>query len=182
MTPHTATTDVGRRGRRRAAALAALLALQALCAVFFVADVFGDLHAVGLDLHTLFEGAVAMALVAGIVLGGVEMRRTLEQMRRAETALSVATGAFADLIDTYFSDWGLTPAEIDVALLTLKGLEVAEIAELRGAATGTVRAQLTRVYAKSGVSSRTQFVCLFIEDLLAEPIAIVADRARTGPG
>ena len=51
-------------------------------------------------------------------------------------------------------------------MLALKGFDVAEIAAIRNAASGTVRAQLTRVYAKAEVSSRAQLLSLFIEDLL----------------
>jgi hypothetical protein len=60
---------------------------------------------------------------------------------------------------------------------------VAEIAELRGAAQGTVRAQLTRIYAKAGVSGRAQFAAFFVEDLLgeslppAQPAASVQERS-----
>ncbi len=159
------------RGRRRASALALVIAVQALCAVFFVADVLADFHWVGLDMHTGFEAAVALALVLGVVFGSLEMRRTLERTRRAEAALSLASGAFAELVEAYFERWGLTPSEAEVALLALKGFEVAEIAKFRGAAAGTVRAQLARVYAKAGLSNRTQLVCLFIEDLLDQPLA-----------
>jgi len=59
--------------------------------------------------------------------------------------------------------------------LTLKGFDVAEIAKIRGAAAGTVRAQLTRVYAKASVSSRPQFISLFIEDLLDGPVVVSGD-------
>ncbi|MFN3642142.1 MAG: helix-turn-helix transcriptional regulator [Gemmobacter sp.] len=69
-----------------------------------------------------------------------------------------------------FRAWGLTPAERDVAWLALEGLDTAEIAGRRGAAAGTVRAQLARVYAKAGVSGRAQFAALFVEDLLAGPV------------
>lgn len=153
-------------GDRRAAILAALLAVQALCAVFFVGDVITDFGRVGLDLHTAFEALVALMLVAGVVLGGLEMRRTLERNQRAEAALSVASGAFVELIDSYFARWKLTPAESDVAMLALKGFDVAEIAGFRNAAQGTVRAQLARIYAKAGVSNRTQLVGLFVEELM----------------
>ena len=53
-----------------------------------------------------------------------------------------------------------------MALFALKGCDVAEIAELRGAATGTVRSQLSQIYAKAGVTSQAMLVSLFIEDLL----------------
>ena len=72
------------------------------------------------------------------------------------------------MIETQFDDWRLTPAERDVGMLALKGLDVAEIASLRSAAQGTVRAQLTRIYAKAGVSGRAQFASWFVEDLLHE--------------
>lgn len=163
------TTPIG-RAKGRATGLAVVLVVQALCAVFFVADVVVDFHWVGLDLHHAFEAVVALALVIGVIFGGLEMRRTLERTRRAEAALSLASGAFGQMIDAYFERWGLTPAEGEVALLALKGFEVSEIAGLRGAAGGTVRAQLARVYAKAGVSNRTQLVCLFIEDLLDSPL------------
>ena len=52
------------------------------------------------------------------------------------------------------------------ALFALKGCDVAEIAQLRGAAQGTVRAQLSQVYAKAGVTSQAGLVSLFLEDLL----------------
>ncbi|WP_416897316.1 MAG: helix-turn-helix transcriptional regulator [Minwuia sp.] len=164
----TAPRPAARRGLgdRRAALLAGLLTVQALCAVFFVGDVIGDFGSGEIDLHTAFEGLVALMLVIGVVLGGLEMRRTLERNQRAEAALSVASGAFAELIESYFEKWTLTPAEADVAMLALKGFDVAEIAEFRGAAQGTVRAQLTRVYAKAGVSNRTQLVGLFVEELM----------------
>ena len=152
---------------RRALVLAGLLVLQTLCTVFFVADVAGDLLLDGPDLHTVFEAAVSAALGLGVVFTGLEMRRTLEHSRRAEAAVSVASGAFGDLIAGYFERWRLTPAESDVALFALKGFDVAEIADLRGSAAGTVRAQLTRVYAKAGVSNRAQLLAVFTDDLLA---------------
>jgi DNA-binding NarL/FixJ family response regulator len=148
--------------------LAALVAIQALCAVFFVVDVTADITWDGADLHTAFEAVVALALVIGVVFGALEIRRTLERMRRAETAVSIASGALADVIEAYFERWGLTGAEANVALLAIKGFEVTEIAELRGAAASTVRVQLAKVYAKAKVANRTQLLSLFIEDLMGD--------------
>ncbi len=158
------------RGGQQIPVLATLIVLQALCAVFFVADVAGDFGRAGFDIHSVFEAVVSVALALGVVFGGLEMRRTLEQNRRAEAALSAASGAFAELIAARFEHWGLTPAESEVAMLALKGFDVAEIAAIRGAASGTVRAQLTRVYAKAQVSNRAQLLSLFIEDLLDRPV------------
>ena len=64
-------------------------------------------------------------------------------------------------------------------MLALKGLDVAEISDLRGAAAGTVRAQLARIYAKAGVSGRAQFAAFFVEDLLGQ--ALPEMRRRSSP-
>jgi DNA-binding CsgD family transcriptional regulator len=157
--------------RRQTAALSAFLVVQSLGTVFFVGDVIGDLREDPKSFHFLFEATVTVALVLGVLFGAYALRRTIEFLRAQEAALNVARGALSDVIDRQFQDWALTPAERDVAFLALKGLDVAEIAEMRGAAHGTVRAQLTRIFAKAEVSGRAQFAAFFVEDLLGEGIA-----------
>ena len=158
------------RGGGRTKFLAGVLIIQALAAVFFVGDAIWDFTVTGFDLHLALESLVAMALVLGIGFGALEMRRTLERIRRSEAALAAASGALGELVEAQFEQWKLTPAEAEVALLALKGCDIAEIASLRHAASGTVRAQLTRVYSKAGVSSRAQLISVFIEELLGGPI------------
>jgi DNA-binding CsgD family transcriptional regulator len=159
------------RGRRETAALAAFMALQSVAAAFFVGDVFHDLVSDLGSPHSLLEAFVVFVLVSGIFLAGWQLRLTLERMRAQERALETARGDLARIVETQFEEWGLTPAERDVGLLALKGLDVAEIADLRGAAAGTVRAQLTRIYAKAGVSGRHQFAAWFVEDLMGDRLA-----------
>ena len=101
-----------------------------------------------------------------LFIGAAHVRRLLAEARRREEALAVAKGALADHITARFADWGLTAAESDVALFALKGCDAAEIAALRGAAQGTVRAQLSQVYTKAGVTSQAGLVSLFLDDLL----------------
>ena len=86
--------------------------------------------------------------------------------RRDEAAVAAAKGMLGELMQLRFAEWNLTPAEADVALFALKGCDVAEVAALRGAATGTVRAQLARIYVKAGVDSQTALVALFLEELI----------------
>lgn len=161
------TDTKARRDTRRAALLAVTLALQTMACVFFIADVASDYRWIGADPHTTLEALVALALIAGTGFGAMEMRRTLSRAQQAEEALSLASGAFDQVVRRRFDDWGLTPSEAEVALFALKGLDVAEIAALRGTASGTVRAQLTQVYAKSGSANRAQFVSLFVEELMS---------------
>ncbi len=162
----TASLNLLTAGRRQTAALSVFLLIQTLGTVFFVGDVIGDLKADPISGHFIFEAVVTAALVLGIIFGTFALRRTIELLRAQDQALQVARGALSDVIDRQFQAWSLTPAERDVAFLALKGLDVAEIAELRGAALGTVRAQLTRIYSKAEVSGRAQFAAFFVEDLL----------------
>lgn len=154
--------------RRRPVALALFLTVQTFAAVFFVADALADVLEGEIGAHLYFEVLVALALALAVGFGVIALRQTLEEMRAQDAALAAARGALGEVISAQFTQWGLTPAERDVGFLALKGLDVAEIAEVRGAASGTVRAQLTRIYAKAGVSGRAQFAAWFVEDLLGE--------------
>lgn len=146
--------------------VALVVAIQAIAAVFFLADAVDDVADEGLSAHVAIEAMIAFALVAGVVLGAWHMRTLLTEARRREDALAVASGALAAHVSDRFDEWGLTAAERDVALFALKGCDSAEIARLRGAAPGTVRAQLSQIYAKAGVASHAALVSLFFEDLL----------------
>ncbi|HEX4848277.1 MAG TPA: hypothetical protein VFV30_09035 [Novosphingobium sp.] len=159
-------SPLAQRRDRQILLVAAIVVVQAVAAVFFVADALGDAAEAGVTRHILIEALIALALLAGVGLGAWHTRVLLAEARRREQALAVASGALADHIAQRFADWGLTAAESDVALFALKGCDAAEIAGLRGAAQGTVRAQLSQVYAKAGVSSQAGLVSLFFEDLL----------------
>jgi DNA-binding CsgD family transcriptional regulator len=157
---------------RRIALPVAILALQAVAAIYFVVDGIDDLIVQarkGIDVEIVMECVVAFALLGGVVMGSRYIRRITAELRRQNRALAHARGALADHIALRFDEWGLTPGEGEVALFALKGCDVAEIARLRGAATGTVRSQLSQIYAKAGVSSQAMLVSLFIEDLLDTP-------------
>lgn len=158
-----------RTRERKATGISILVALQALACAFFLADLAGDVIADGIGLHLAIEGMAAIALLAAVVLGALQVRSLIADARRDETAVAAAQGALAELIDLRFAEWQLTTAEADVALFALKGCDIGEIAGLRGSAAGTVRAQLTRVYAKAGVESQSGLIALFLEELIAHP-------------
>lgn len=161
-----------RTEERRATILAGLILLQAVCALFFIIDVIEDYRNDGqLDgPHMVLESIAAVALIGGVIFLMVELRRLLRRMAVMQTGLEVARGNLADVIDTFFDEWHLTKAERDVALLILKGLDNEAIAGLRQTAAGTVRAQATSIYAKSGTDGRPQFISLFMEELMAGDI------------
>ncbi|QEA14868.1 helix-turn-helix transcriptional regulator [Novosphingobium ginsenosidimutans] len=159
-------SQIRQRRDRQALLVAGVVAVQAVAAVFFVADALGDFAADGVTAHILIEALIAFALLAGVFVGAAHVRRLLAEAQQREQALDIARGALSEHIAARFADWGLTAAESDVALFALKGCDAAEIAALRGAAQGTVRAQLSQVYAKAGVTSQAGLVSLFLEDLL----------------
>lgn len=153
-------------------AVAAILAVQAVCAVFFVSDIL--LTVIGVrtrpiswQTRELLELGAAMGLVLGVVLGALALARTRRLQARAEARLRAASGAFVELLEERFADWGLTPAERDVALFAIKGLSTAEIAALRTTSEGTVKAQTAAIYRKAGVTGRPQLLSLFIEELMS---------------
>ena len=152
------------------APLIAILALQSLCAIYLVRDMV--LSVLGIYYEPLaweyleyLDIGAALGLIAGIALGGHMLVQSLRRRQRAEEKLRLARTAFGDLALQRFADWGLSPAEREVALFSIKGLSVAEIAGLRGTSEGTIKAQAAAVYRKAGVGNRHQLLSLFIEDM-----------------
>ncbi|MBU2941433.1 LuxR C-terminal-related transcriptional regulator [Shimia thalassica] len=162
---------------RRATVLAGLILLQALCAVFFIGDVIEDFREDWhLDNpHLLLESVAAVALIAGVIFLMIELRGLLSRMSDMQTGLEIANGHLAEVIQGFFEDWNLTNAERDVAIMILKGLDNEAIAQVRNTASGTVRAQATKIYAKSATDGRAQFISVFVEELLAGGISAESD-------
>lgn len=162
------------RDRNLSAILLALIVVQSLCAAFFLSDAASDALELGAaafgDWHLWLESAAALSLVAAVAIEARFLQVLMRRKARLEQNLSIAAGALHEVIDRHFRDWGLTPAESDVALFTIKGLSIAEIADLRGSAQGTVKSQLNAIYRKSGVTGRGGLLALLIEDLLDAPL------------
>jgi DNA-binding CsgD family transcriptional regulator len=175
-----------RRGWRSPVGLALLFCFQLACSVFFISDLLSAwLGVLALPgswrVRESLEIGAALGLVAGLVLNLLALLRIIAERNRAEDRLRVAVGAFQAVLDERFADWGLTPAERDVALFVIKGMSMAEIARLRDASEGTVKAQTNAIYRKAGVTGRPQLVSLFIEDLMdgrAAPGAAAAEAIR----
>ena len=158
---------------RHPAFVLAIFVLQALCAIFFVSDILSSFVGITTtpmpwELREIMEIWAAFGLVVGLVLGGVALRRAFRDRNAAEARLRRASGAFMVLLAERFAEWGLTPAEKDVALFAIKGLSTGEIAALRNTSEGTVKAQTNAIYRKAGVSGRSQLLSLFIDDLMRD--------------
>jgi len=154
------------------------LIIQLLCAAFFIADmastVFGlQLMPSSWMIYELMEISAALGLVIGSIISGIALHRAHKRRQRLETQLKAASGAFMEMLDEKLSEWGLTPAEQDVALFAIKGFSTREISEMRNTSEGTIKAQTNAIYRKAGVSGRPQLLSLFIDDLMGD--ALVAE-------
>lgn len=150
-----------------------VLVIQAISALYFISGILSSF--VGLpipplnwELMELFEVVAALGLLLGLLLGAFTLRGAFRDKRLAEDRLRRASGVFMDVLAERFDEWGLSPAEKDVALFALKGMSTAEIALLRVTSEGTVKAQTNSIYKKAGVTGRPQLLSLFIEDLMRD--------------
>jgi len=159
----------------RPAVLVAILVVQALCASVFLWDLVGGIlglrtSPISWQTRELMEIGAALGLLLGLAMGAMILIRMQKRHARAEAQLRVASGAFAELMQERFDEWGLTAAEQDVALFAMKGLSLQDIAAVRETSEGTVKAQTNAIYRKAGVSGRPQLLSLFIEDLMGEAL------------
>ncbi|MFN0114316.1 MAG: hypothetical protein ACKVPY_06530 [Paracoccaceae bacterium] len=86
--------------------------------------------------------------------------------RRLLDGLSAAVSA-------QFRDWGLTPAEAEIAGLMLKGAALRDIAVLRHTSEATIRQQAQGIYRKSGLANRAELAAFFLEDVFDTAAAAV---------
>lgn len=156
---------------KRPRLVAIVVGLQAICAAFFLWDI--SISVLGLQvvpiswqLYELIEISAVLGLCLGVLVGGLSLWRAWSRQEEAVAQLRLVSGAFMEVVEERFADWGLTPAERDVALFSLKGFSTAEIASLRETSEGTVKAQTNAIYRKAGVSGRAQLLSVFIEDLM----------------
>ena len=153
--------------------LIALIFIQIACALFFVSDIFLTVLGarsvpISWRVREMLEIGAAVGLLLGTIFAVNALRNAIRMQAKAEKSLRLVQSAFRDHLEEKFEDWGLTNAERDVALFSIKGLSVAEIAAVRETSEGTVKAQSNAIYRKAGVSGRNQLLSLFIEDLIED--------------
>lgn len=152
-----------------------MVLVQAVGALFFITDI--GMSVIGIErepidwrVREFMEIGAAIALLIGLVMSGVLLMQSQRRLGQAEAQLRRASGAFMDLLEQSFAQWGLTPAERDVAFFVLKGFSTQEIAGFRNTSEGTVKAQTNAIYRKAGVTGRGQLMSLFIDDLIADKL------------
>ena len=162
--------------------IGALALVQVLCAIFFVSDILAGIvglraRPISWQTRELLEIGASLGLILGAILGATALQRSFRRRVAAEESLRMASGAFMDVLEDRFVEWGLTPSERDVALFAIKGLSTGEIAVLRATSEGTVKAQTNAIYRKAGVTGRPQLLSLFIDELMGDGIAQGGQKA-----
>lgn len=117
-------------------------------------------------LHLLFELCTIAALILAIRIMLRQMAWLQEQNDRQSQSLRFLRGEMDSFVGRKFDEWQLTPAERDIAMYMLKGLSVADIAAARSTAEGTVKAQTSNIFRKTGVASRMELMSLFMDEFL----------------
>lgn len=133
-----------------------------------------------LSFHVVFEtlmiaGALLMATTlwlgwwraahAAATLRVTLDHRSAERDRWRASAQDALEG-LGQAIDRQFTEWYLTPAEREVALLVLKGHGHKQIAALTARSERTVRQHAGVVYEKSGLAGRAELAAFFLQDLM----------------
>jgi len=130
--------------------------------------------------HLLAEGTAGALAAGGIIYlirDSLKLRRYLTHAKDREAILKAEAEQWRNqsktyleglstMIDAQLNTWNLTPAEREVAFLLLKGMSLKDIAALRGTAEKTARVQSMSIYAKAGLTSRSELSAFFLEDLL----------------
>ncbi len=149
------------------------IAVYAFSALTFVIELIGEITGYYIfSASWVVHEITALITLFGFILGGLLIwqshRLFLRRHQEVKQNLRKAQGEFFRMLELQFDRWGLSAAERDVALLTVKGLSLAEIAKLRETSEGTIKSQNNSIYKKAKVKSRTQLLGALIEELLIE--------------
>ncbi len=129
--------------------------------------------------HVLYEVTLIAAGVAGAIWLWRNWKRAADSARRLERSLAErqaerdawreraaqALQGLGRAVGAQFAEWGLTPAEREVALLLLKGQSHKEIAAATGRSERTVRQHAVAAYQKAGVGGRAELAAFFFGEL-----------------
>ena len=160
--------------------------IYSISLIFVALDMHQDILEGESFSHILFEGSsmllfstLAMLMIIFLLKKGDHLSADLDSAREDlvswKRKTTVFTEGLGQEIEKQFNYWSLTSSEKDVAILLIKGLPIKNICELRSTSEKTVRAQLSSVYKKAGVSGRVELCAFFLEDLILPYDSIVVN-------
>ena len=157
-----------------------MVAFLALVAIASAVDLLADLQQGANNSHLIQEGLVLGIALAAITWLLVALRRQASELRALQEELDSvrdlgqrqpdeivqAKRRLAEVVSNQFEVWSLTPSEVEIGFMLLKGFSLREISQLRGTAEKTIRQQASTIYRKAGLAGRHAFSAWFIEDIL----------------
>lgn len=155
--------------------LAVLSVIHFVCGVILTVDVVLEIHTNLTDdrsepehglLHLITEAVATGLLFFAFFLSSKHIFMHRAALRRAKERLDGVRHDFSGLVARRFHEWELSPAETEIAMLTVKGLRIADIARMRECSEGTVKSHLTSIFRKSGTRSRPELLAHFVDDFL----------------
>lgn len=153
------------------AIITVLIAAQLLCVLVFLIDVIAEFPGwSNVNWHFTREALATLALFGGIVFETWYLRTTLRRKASLERSVGLASSALQGIIESHFDQWKLTASERDIAFLLVKGLSIAEIAQVRGSAEGTVKAHLNAIYRKAKARNRAEVMSTIMDTLVDKPL------------
>lgn len=93
-------------------------------------------------LHEIFTLMTLVGLCVGMFFIARSYRLSAKNTQYLVRQLDSARGAFQDGLDSYFEQWGLSEAEKEIALFTIKGMTISEIATIRETKQSTIKCNL----------------------------------------
>ena len=167
------------------------LVIMLLGMTFFTFDAVADLvthmnerksYSFEQTLHLVFEILAAIGLGYGAVVVWRYNRLLRETASSQQQKIILLRGSLEELIERRFAEWGLTAAEREVTLFIIKGLATADIAGMRKTTEGTVKTQISSIFRKIGVRSRTELMSIFMDEFLDVSGREGAEKAQAPSG
>lgn len=160
---------------------AVIASVLMLVAILVGVDIYNDSRQGVVVWHVLLEGLTGLLALAGVfylLRGTLKLKHRLRQemadfsaFKHEAEAWRAESRKYIDglslAIDQQLGKWKLSTAEKEVAFLLLKGLSLKEIADIRSTTEKTARVQSMAIYAKAGISGRSELSAFFLEDLLS---------------
>jgi len=142
-----------------------LAAAMSFFAYDIVIDVLNDGDSY---LHITIELVVFIAISIVLFIELKHVSQLNKEIRVEQSKTARLAGELLAVMHDQFARWALSPSEVEVAILLIKGLSMKEIADVRDVKEKTVRHQSTSIYAKSGYAGRHELAAHFIEDLMSQ--------------
>lgn len=145
------------------------------CVLFFTLDITLDIIRIsqGEFIFTPYDTTHFTLEIIAVICLFYAFLNVFERLRQARIQIDDSRSKleslrqdFRSIFNDKCTNWGLTAAERDVAILLLKGLPLAEIAEARKTAIGTVKAQSSTIFRKASVRSRPELMSVILDDFL----------------